>query len=127
MFSVSYRRRPLRLLYNMHLAHKIIVWDEAQTPKAISAAGDNADNDVTAEAAQFLLHRPKRQAVKVCVCCYSTCQGPFPGGGCLFVEGTHQYFEVDHLQYHLTQMPLFLLSEAANLSIARTRNSKRRC
>lgn len=49
----------------MCLMHKIIVWDEAQTAKMTSAAGDNADNDVTLEAAQFLLHRPKRQAVKV--------------------------------------------------------------
>lgn len=72
------------VLYTMHLTHKIIVWDEAQTPKAINATGDNTDNDVTAEAAQFLLHRPKRQAVKVCVCHYNTYRMPFPGGGCLF-------------------------------------------
>eukprot|EP00903_Cladosiphon_okamuranus_P005352 g5347.t1 len=51
---------------------EIIVWDEAQTAKTISAPGDNGDNGdngVTAEAAQFLLHRPKRQAVKVLKLC----------------------------------------------------------
>lgn len=50
----------------MYLVHKIIVWDEAQTTKGSSAAGSKADDDdVTPEAAQFLLHRPKRQAIKV--------------------------------------------------------------
>lgn len=82
----SYCRDALRFCgaMCMCLLLKIIVWDEAQTTKATSAAGEHAENDITAEAAQFLLHRPKRQAVKVRFRCgpracserrLSSCQG----------------------------------------------------
>lgn len=46
------------------LVPQIVVWDEIQSTKGVNRAG--TETDVTPEAAQFLLHRPKRQAVKVC-------------------------------------------------------------
>lgn len=48
------------------LTCKIVVWDEVQTTtKGANGASNVGEPDGTIESAQLLLHRPKRQAVKV--------------------------------------------------------------
>lgn len=46
---------------------QVVLWDEVQTVERGNGAGSMVDRDIAAETAQLLLHRPKRQAVKVCL------------------------------------------------------------
>ncbi|CAM9695874.1 unnamed protein product [Ectocarpus sp. 12 AP-2014] len=49
---------------------EIVVWDEVQTTtKGVNGAGNAGEPDRSLESAQLLLHRPKRQAVKVLKLC----------------------------------------------------------
>ncbi|CBJ27265.1 flagellar associated protein [Ectocarpus siliculosus] len=49
---------------------EIVVWDEVQTTsKGVNGAGNAGEPDGSLESAQLLLHRPKRQAVKVLKLC----------------------------------------------------------
>lgn len=47
------------------MAWKIVVWDEIQATKKSNGMENAAESVSAAETAQFVLHRPKRQAVKV--------------------------------------------------------------
>ncbi|CAM9642998.1 unnamed protein product [Hapterophycus canaliculatus] len=48
---------------------EIVVWDEIQTTKNSNGTESAAESISAAEAAQFILHRPKRQAVKILKLC----------------------------------------------------------